>query len=225
MRYCLLVLVLYCSCKAERQRIPKSDDHFGEMRIFCDRFVNLYDTTEILQQNTEISLFLDSTAITFSSFVEEENVRYSHTTRDTTIWKDPCIEILLDPGADGLNYYELQMNAYPQIWDLKLKTSNPPINAPDNMLPWDIGTNFGRTKLNGIPNDSTQKDKSWGVVGTIDWNTMDGVPFIGDRMAYNFMRVDYDSLGKPTFWVAKSTGKQNIHHPHTWPVFTFTDQK
>jgi hypothetical protein len=222
MRYCLLVsILLLFACKVERQLIPAAPIPLSGIVIECDRFVNLYDTTEILKKKTTVALYMDSIGITFTAFLEEEDIRYTLTNRDTTIWKDPCIEIFMDPGADGLNYYELQLNAYPQVWDLKLKSSKPPINAKENMLPWDIGTNFGIAKLDGIPNDNAKKDRSWSVVGTIDWATMDGAPYVGDRMGYNFMRVDYDDKGKPTYWVAKSTGTQNIHEPSTWPIFTF----
>ncbi len=222
MRYFFILCgLLFVACKVERQLIPAAAAPFSGKIIKCDRFVNLYDTTQILMKATTVALHMDSIGITFSAFLEEEDIRYKFTQRDTTIWKDPCIEIFLDPDADGLNYYELQINAYPQVWDLKLKSSKPPINSEENMLSWDIGTNFGIAKLDGIANDNSRKDKSWSVVGTINWETMDGIPYIGDRMAYNFMRVDYDENGNPSYWVAKSTGTQNIHEPSTWPTLTY----
>lgn len=225
--FCVLFLSSACGCKSQNSRAkvdgPAADSGVINREIVVERFVNLYDTTEILQAETYVSLQINSLGgFVFNAMLEEEDIRYKYTTRDTCIWKDPCIEFFFDPGADGLDYYEMQFNAKPQVWDLKLRTSKAPINTPENMIEWDIGDNWGIHKIQGIPNDSSDEDQSWSIFGSIPWdNIAEGKPKKGDKWAYNFMRVDYDQYGNPTYWVAKSTGKQNIHHPETWPVFTF----
>lgn len=225
--FCVLFLSSACGCKSKNSSAeidgPAADSGVINRGIVAERFVNLYDTTEVLQAETYVSLQINSMGgFIFNAILEEDDIRYKYTTRDTCIWKDPCIEFFFDPGADGLDYYEMQFNAKSQVWDLKLRTSKGPINAPENMIEWDIGDNWGIYKLSGTVNDSSDKDQSWSIVGSIPWDKIaEGKPKKGDKWAYNFMRVDYDKNNNPSYWVAKSTGKENIHHPETWPVFTF----
>ena len=115
----------------------------------------------------------------------------------------------------------MEFNAGGHLWDLILKTSQPPINAPSNMRSWDIADTYS-VKLDGTANDSRDKDNQWSLSGSIDWGQIkEGRPQNGDRWAYNFLRIDYDNSGRATYWVAKSTGKANIHFPDYWPVHTF----
>jgi len=221
--YIFFLIFTSFSCKSpeeEARQAAFTGDQFT--RLEGETFLNLYDTSDTLSDETYIGFLLDSNGILFLAKMHEDDIKYNFVTRDTCIWKDPCAEFFIDPGADGKNYYELQINAKPQIWDLKLKSNQPPINAPGNMLEWDIGDNFGNAKTWGTPNDDSDIDKYWQIVGSISWEDFaEGRPKKGDRWAYNFMRVNYDKQGQPSYWVLKSTGKKNIHHPETWPVHTF----
>jgi len=88
--------------------------------------------------------------------------------------------------------------------------------------PWDFGGNFEISEISGTKNDASDVDEFWTIEGIINWDKIaEGKPKKGDRWAYNFMRVDYDDNNSPMYWVAKSTGKKNIHHPESWPVITF----
>lgn len=234
MRKSLFILALiYCfiSCKNSSSTKASYKPFVDPIhKIDCKSFVNLLDTSQIYEPlrpedsylKTRVNIYFEEGGITWTARIAENNIRCQYKERDMPIWKDPCVEFFFDPKADGLNYYELQVNAFPQVWDLKLKSSAPPVNDEENVLPWDTGSNFGYSEWRGTLNDSTDLDKFWGVVGTIDWDDFEeGKPKKGDVWAYNIMWVEYDKNDNPTYWVAKSTGKQNIHHPETWPVFTF----
>lgn len=233
MMRCLVFVVLviaYASCGPQPHFCDTNDCSFGSensekgRNILADRFVNLYDTSKVLTDGSYAALEIDFDrgGLHFIAKIAEDNIRYKYKTRDTCIWKDPCVEFFFDPGADGLDYYEMQFNAAPQVWDLKLKSSKGPINAPDNMLAWDIGSNWGILKRAGTANDSTDVDKFWSVVGAIPWSHIsEAKPKTGDVWAYNFMIVAYDENDNPTYWVAKSTGKEMIHYPELWPTIEF----
>jgi len=199
----LMVFLFLVSCK---QDTKESFKNLAGKSISCENFVNLYDTTQVLDKKTEMSIgFLNGRIYLFAS-VATEDINFQYETRDTCIWKDPCVEFFIDPGADGLDYYEMQFNAKPQVWDLKLKSSQAPVNAPENMLSWDIGDRFGHSRVKGTINDPSDKDEYWTLTAGIEWEKIaEGIPKKGDKWAYNFMRVDYDKNNEATYWVAKST--------------------
>ena len=227
----LYIVIAMMGCNSNRPHFCETNDcsigsdnsSLGRI-IKADKFVDLLDTTRVLSDHTSASFEIDfsTNALHLFAWLEEDDIQYTYTTRDTCIWKDPCIEFFFDPGADGIDYYELQFNAYPQVSDLKLKGARGPINAPENMIPWDIGDNYGLHKRMGTANDASDVDQLWTLVADIPWDKIcEGKPKHGDVWAYNFMRVDYDENDNPTYWVAYPTGKEMIHHPETWPTYTF----
>ena len=115
----------------------------------------------------------------------------------------------------------MEFNAGGHLWDLKLKSNQPPINAAENMLPWQIDDTY-KVEVEGTPNDSRDQDRYWLISGRISWDKIaEGRPQEGERWAYNFMRINYAQDGRATYWVAKSTGQANIHYPSEWPVHVF----
>ncbi len=54
------------------------------------------------------------------------------TKRDAIIYKDNDFEVFIDPDGDGLNYYELEINALGTIMDLFLKK---PYNTREQSQP------------------------------------------------------------------------------------------
>jgi len=170
--FVLFSIFLFLGCnqskKSETTKAVKSFEL--SQLIFANSFVNLYDTTDVLQSKTHIGLYLSEDNISIQAYVAEDDIRFRYDTRDTCIWKDPCVEFFFDPGADGLDYYEMQFNAAPQVWDLKLKSSRPPVNKPDNVVAWDIGYNFDIPKMTGTKNDASDVDEFWSLDGTISWD-------------------------------------------------------
>lgn len=217
-RFILLLCVLcLISCgSSESYKIKKVAS--------CSEFVNLFDTTQIVPNGTKAELIFDSTGLFFMAELYDPDVKASIKRHDTTIFLDPCIEFFIDPGADGKDYYEFEINAYGYGWALQLKDNEPPLNEPENMSLWDTGRNY-EAKVIGSINDKTFVDgeeEKWFAVMSCGWDKIQGGrPKKGDVWAYNFMRIDYDESNKASYWVAKSTGKENLHYPETWPTFSF----
>ncbi len=198
---------------------PTENSSIKEVAV--TEMVNLLDPSQVSKTQTTISIDFTRDGLKLYALLKESNLKSSFTKRDTTIWKDPCIEFFLDPGADGKMYYELQVNAHPQIWDLQLVSARSPVNAPQNMLDWNIGDDW-KVSHQGTLNDASDVDESWTIEVLIPWDKLpEGIPQLGDTWAYNVMRVDYDSKGLPSYWVAKSTGKEMIHYPKSWPIIRF----
>lgn len=210
----LILLVLFICCKDHQSSIEK--------RITVDRFYNLLDTTEVLNEPVQMTLLFDDEGIGFQALVSEDDIKASIFQHDTTIYNDPCVEFFLDPGADGKDYYEFEINAAGYGWALKLKTNQSPLNAKENISSWDIGRNYKARIISGTLNDSSDTDTIWRAIMAADYNSFsEGKPNKGDVWAYNFMRIDYDESNNPSYWVAKPTGQKMIHYPMTWPTITF----
>lgn len=207
------LLILFVSCKDQKSIFHK--------KITVDKFYNLLDTTKMLSDHTELTLVFNPDGIELKAFVTEDKIKAAIFQHDTTIYRDPCIEIFLDPGADGLDYYEFEINAAGYGWALNLKSNDPPINAPENMSPWQINRNYEAIVSGSLNNDS-DIDSMWTAIMKADYNSFsEGKPKKGAVWAYNFMRIDYDESNNPTYWVAKPTGRKMIHYPMTWPTITF----
>jgi len=208
------LLMFFMSCKDQQSSINK--------RITVDKFYNLLDTTEVQSESVQMSLLFDDEGIGFQALVNEDDIKAAIFQHDTTIYLDPCVEFFLDPGADGKDYYEFEINAAGYGWALKLKTNQAPLNAPHNISKWEIGRKYKVEIVSGTLNDSTDTDTMWRAIMATEFISFsEGKPKKGDKWAYNFMRVDYDENNNPTYWVAKPTGKSMIHHPETWPTVTF----
>ncbi len=186
------------------------------------QITTLYDLagTGLESNQTEVTISFDEAGIKFTAVLEEEDIRAKLNKHDTLIYLDPCIEFFLDPGADGKDYYEVEINALGYGWALKLATNNSPLNAATNMSDWNIRQSYS-TKVYGTLNDDADKDKKWVANLECRWSDFaEGAPQTGDVWAYNVMRVDYDGI-TPTYWVAKPTGQAMIHHPSLWPRIQF----
>ncbi len=216
------VIVYGCKMQESSKSGTKNvDDVSSGIVVQSKKFYHLTDTTKLCPQYTFGSLAFLPEGLQFFCTLHEKNIRYTFTKRDTTIYKDPCFEFFLDPGADGRNYYEFQFNAFPAVWDLKLKTAKGQINAPGNMEEWDIGNNWEIKRIGSI-NDDSDTDKLWSIYGLIPWeNFSEGAPRAGELWSYNFMRADYDANNKPSYWAAYPTGEKMIHYPELWPIIEF----
>lgn len=216
MRLILVATLILFSCTEKPFEIKKV--------VSCSEFINLFDTTQVSQHATKAEFIFDSTGLLFMAELYDPNVKASITQHDTTIFLDPCIEFFLDPGADGKDYYEFEINALGYGWALQLKSNQPPLNDPSNMSLWDVERNY-QARVIGTVNDTKFEDgveEKWLAVMNCGWDKIkEGRPEKGDIWAYNFMRIDYDDENKATYWVAQPTGKDNMHHPDTWPTFTF----
>jgi len=217
------ILIFSCCKKQTSLKSPLQTPLEPKVQIIeINEFVDIVkpdlkcpDSTHVLVQNLTKGLKIEA-------YLSESNLQAKFTQPDTTIYLDPCFEVFIDPGADGLAYYEFEINAIGSAWPLKLKTSKGRINDPSNILKWNIPSVNYFTSARGTVNDSSDIDEFWKVELTIPWTKFsEARPKKGDKWAFNFMRIDYDSNETASYWVWKPTGKKFIHIPEKWPVIEF----
>ena len=128
--------------------------------------------------------------------LEEPHVWGTITEQNAVMFEDNDFEIFIDPDADGLNYYEFEVNALGTIWELSL-----PRPYGDGGVP-NLGCNIPglkrRVRIDGTLNDPSDVDRSWSVEVAIPWEGLAEYhrekrvpPSPGDTWRINFSRVQW----------------------------------
>jgi len=217
-----LLLFTIISCRTNKLHNP------GQYRIHVDKFCNLVNTNsaldciEYLDQSTSAEVIMTQEGMLIKAMLFDTDIQAEYTERDAPLYKESCFEIFFDPKADGVDYYEIQINAFGTIFDYQLRDAIGPLNTEENMVQWHIPESRLNINIDGTINNSSDKDKFWSFDVLIPWSLIEeGLPKDGDCWAFNFMRVEADNDDKPTYWVWKPTGKKLIHVPETWPQICF----
>lgn len=118
-------------------------------------------------------------------------------TLDDHLWEKDCVEIMLDPGGDGLNYFELQANPLGTVFDTRYDSRRVP--QPIGHADWNSGMRVG-VGLRGAPNDETD-DEGYTVELVIPWNAFAAgtpappPPRAGESWRGNFYVMDTTRTG------------------------------
>ncbi|MFK8013937.1 MAG: carbohydrate-binding family 9-like protein [Gammaproteobacteria bacterium] len=141
------------------------------------------------------------------------------------ILRDNTFELLLDPDCDGLNYYEVQINALGACWELALPK---PYSAGGVADPGGRVAGMARAvTVYGMLNDSSRVDDGWEVSLALPWSGL--IPFHrlrqcpptrGDAWRINMARLQWSVEGKE-YWVWSVQGELNLHAPAQWGDLVF----
>ena len=233
----LLVSLFVVSCNfgkelTDESRVPHSnetitidgilDEKSWSNALVLDNFKMFLSHENSNPPLTKVKLFQSKTGLYIAAQIFTEKISAFEKERDGQVYKDNCFELFLDPDSDGLNYYELEINAFATIWDLILKSStNGPLNHPSNMLEWDLPQRNVAVHIEGSLNDNSDTDQYWLAEVFIPWHLFtNGKPKKNEIWKANFMRIDYVN-GEPSISVWKKTKGKNIHRPAEWGVIVF----
>ncbi len=153
---------------------------------------------------THGKILADDTHIYFGFHLKDKDIASPFTNRDDTLWKADVIELFLDPGADGENYVELQVNPANTVFDAVFRSHRSPKweEAAQNTT---IGLESA-VWLDGTLNKSDDEDKAWSVEIKIPFADLPGVegkPSPTDKWTANFYRID-------------NKGPRQMSHQRTW---------
>jgi len=128
--------------------------------------------------------------------LEEPHVWATIKDKNAVIFEDNDFEIFIDPDADGLNYYEFEINALGTIWELSLPKPYADGGKPN--LGCNIEGLLRRVRIDGTLNDPSDRDRGWSVEVAIPWsglvayhNNQAAPPREGDVWRMNFSRVQW----------------------------------
>ncbi len=192
---------------------------------------------------TRSKILWDDHYLYIGAELEEPHIWATFTEDETVIFHENDFEVFIDPGNDGLLYYELEINALGTKWDLLLTKPYRQGGIPVNS--WDIPGLMKGVYLDGTLNDPSDRDNFWSVELALPWKVLRECaphkrrPLPGESWRINFSRVQWERTvvdGKyskkrnsetgrvlPEYnWVWSPQGVIDMHHPETWGIMEFS---
>ena len=194
--------------------------------------------------STRMKMLWDENYLYVAAEMEEPHIWGYLNNHDDIIYRDNDFEVFIDPDGDGLNYFEIEINALGTILDLFLAKPYNKKGKAD--LNWNAEGLKKAVKHYGKLNDTTGNDLKWTMEIAIPWDSYHTripnlkKPISGDTWRINFSRVEWKteyvdgnyrknvnietSLPIPeNNWVWSPQGKINMHIPEMWGTVTFVD--
>lgn len=211
-------------------------------------FVDIEGSLKPLPEfQTYAKMLWDKEYLYVAAKLVEPHIWAKLTERDAIVFHDDDFEVFIDPDGDGHNYYEFQVNAINNIWDLILLKPYRIDRSPKVISNWDVKGVQCAVHLEGTVNDPSDEDQYWSVEIAFPWKVLkelSGVPTPprnGQQWRINFSRVDWTmdivegqyqkrinpATQKPIpedNWVWSPQGRIAMHHPETWGYLQFSNQ-
>ncbi|WP_291038089.1 carbohydrate-binding family 9-like protein [Dyadobacter sp. 50-39] len=214
---------------------------------WTDAFVDIEgDKKPLPLQETRVKMLWDNQYLYIAAQIEEEHIWAYQDQKDQIVYLENDFEVFIDPDGDTENYYELEINAINNTFDLFLpKTYRKGGRA---QLKWDIKGLKSAVSVDGTVNDAKDKDKRWIVEIAIPFASLATedvqpvMPADGSEWRINFSRVNWQhevgqdgrysrkrntKTGKiiPEYnWVWSPQGIINMHYPEYWGKLLFRDE-
>jgi len=179
--------------------------------------------------------------------IEEEHIWAYQDKKDQIVYLENDFEIFIDPDGDTENYYELEINALNNIFDLFLPKTYR--NGGRAKIKWDIKDLKSAVTIDGTINNAADRDKRWTVEIAIPFASLSTetvpalIPENGSEWRINFSRVNWQhelsEEGKysrkrdpetrkiiPEYnWVWSPQGIINMHYPEYWGFLHFDSKR
>ena len=193
-----------------------------------------------LDFETKMKLLWDEEHLYVAAIIQEEHIWSNMLEDDLPLYKENCFELFLDPGADGKDYYEIEVNPNNAVWDLFLSYPYGVDDGKNADPEYDIKGLQTAVGIKGSLNDPSDKDDHWIVEMAIPWK---GLKKFGpnwkrpenlESWAMNAMSVHYPfdinegryikkEKEKPDLATWVFMGKRNIHIPEKWGRILFLE--
>lgn len=217
-----------------------ADEPDWEITPYTDPFIDIQnaDTPAFM---TRVKMLWDTAYLYIFAELEEPHISASLKNRDAVIFYDNDFEVFLDPQGNTFNYYEIEINAFGTVWDLKLDRAYSRLGNAETHF--DIPGLKSAVAINGTINDASDVDQGWSVEMAIPLDAIcerisEKFPDDGVQWRMNFSRVEwqhdfidgsYVPLSKDgkrlpeRNWVWSRQGEINMHLPENWGYVQFSD--
>jgi len=145
---------------------------------------------------TRMRMGWDARHLYVNADLDEPHVWGTITEKNAVMFEDNDFEVFIDPDCDGLNYYELEINALGSVWELSLP--KPYVDGGKPRLGCNIDGLISRVRIDGTLNEPDDTDRGWSVELAIPWSGLRDYhsfgacpPKTGDRWRFNFSRVQW----------------------------------
>lgn len=110
-------------------------------------------------------LLWDDDALYVAVEVADPYLKSTFEAADDHLWTEDAVELMIDPDADGRNYFEIQVSPTGVVFDTRYDTRRQP--GPFGHLGWTSGI-VARTALSGTVNDD-EADEGWLAELRVPW--------------------------------------------------------
>jgi len=152
-------------------------------------FVNTM-TGRRLPFRTEARVLWTAEALWVGFDCEDHDLHSEFKNRDDTLWEADAVEVFLDPGGDGRDYYEIQVSPRNVLFDSHLPRYRKNQNG------WQSHVRTG-VRLDGTLDDE-EEDRGWTAEMEIPWADLADVPaplhsppIAGDVWRANLFRMEW----------------------------------
>lgn len=154
--------------------------------------------------------------------VRDSLLRASDTERDSHLWEQDCVELMIDPDGDGKDYFEIQVSPRGVVFDTRYDRRRIP--KPYGRVAWDSRARASAMARGSI--DDAEADAGYTVEIAIPWQafspgsgSFEG-PSPGDRWRLNLYVMD---LGRDRQRAAawSPLGIGDFHVPHRFGILRF----
>ncbi len=226
----------------------KLNEHSWKKAAWTESFVDIEDDKKPLPlQETRVKMLWDDQYLYIAAQIEEAHIWAYQDKKDQIVYLENDFEVFIDPDGDTDNYFELEVNAINNTFDLFLPKSYR--KGGKAQLKWDIKGLKSAVSVVGTANDAKDKDKRWFVEIAIPFESLSTehvkplVPVDGAEWRINFSRVNWqhqvDQEGRysrkrnaetgkiiPEYnWVWSPQGIINMHYPEYWGKLLFSSEK
>ena len=194
-------------------------------------------------QETKVKMLWDESYLYIAAVIEEEHIWAYQNKKDQIVYLENDFEVFIDPDSDTENYYELEVNAINNTFDLFLPKTYKKGGRAN--IRWDIKDLKSAVSIEGSANNAADKDKRWTLEMAIPFASLSTeqvdaiIPADGSTWRINFSRVNWqhevNEEGKyvrkrnpetnkvlPEYnWVWSPQGVINMHYPEYWGYLHF----
>lgn len=174
-----LLCSLGCTCAEPRTDVPtyrapraartpeidgELNDEIWDRASETERFVDTM-TGAVSEPEVTARLAWDDTNLYVAFEVEDDYLRADLSGDDPHLWEQDTVELMLDPGGDGLDYFELQLAPSEEIFDTRFERRRFP--PPFGRSQWSSELR-GATVVRGTLNDD-ESDEGYTAELAIPW--------------------------------------------------------
>jgi len=138
----------------------KLDESSWKKTAWTDLFVDIVGNKKpVPLQKTRVKMLWDETHLYIGAVMDEEHIWAYQNKKDQIVFLENDFEVFIDPDGDKENYYELEINAINNSFDLFLPKTYR--NGGIAQHKWDIKDLNSAVSIEGTLNNSTDTDKRW----------------------------------------------------------------
>lgn len=181
------------------------------------------NTGETAGSTASARVLWDDEALYIGMSARDRDIWATITERDGNLWEEEILEVMLDPGSDGTDYLDIEVNPLGTVFDAVFpQATGRDLSAARAIqiegLQWAVD-------VNGTPADREQPDTRWSVEIRIPWNSLPDfdAPIAGTEIRANFYRFDRpaDARVSTSAWSPVFGG--SFHQPDKFGIIVLSE--